>query len=322
MSSVMIYDRLLEQLCSTHPRIWEPSPEEFAQIRDPEVFAYDPLAKPVGNGMFSVQFQPRPPASPSDHAQSSPNNSNSNLSADAEPFIPTPESQAMVESLSPTEENPFLHLTPPGYGPTRNAPTNAWVEVYIDPYHFRLGAGQLTTVPALTTVLIPEIDHTRKGLAIEQKLTINEYAIKADVERILRKHHIDCPSKAVKLCARQSFHLGENRPIPTVFIRYHEERTKWDDILAALLEIKKMMWKTRKMPEVAVEIVDDVFDHWLEGAKRNAIKLDERLWITDNHSLVVGRDQEDVLELFYPEGAESRRAVFEMIGGRPPLGCR
>ncbi|KAL4899241.1 hypothetical protein BDW74DRAFT_183984 [Aspergillus multicolor] len=312
MSGVLNYSRFLGQLCAPYIRIYKPSPEEFRQPRyigEPVSLEEPLIRQPLSNGDFMVMFNPSPSPGPSTsnsnsasdqgHGQPSPNlntsTSTSSLSAVAEPFVPSAEDQAMVENLCRSPSPP-----PAIPWPTLNAPTNPWVRLYSDPYHFRFGAGQLTTVPAYT-------------IPLPGPIPPHASQVVPTLQHILSKY--DLAVTTITFCGRQSFHLGEETPIPTALIKYSHANSGngREEVLCALEEIKDYMWYHRGMA-FAIEIVDVVFDEWLGNVLGVAEELDSRSWEINGCSLALGKNQEDILDGLYPVGGYDRQRVFEAIG--------
>ncbi|KAL4757767.1 uncharacterized protein BDW70DRAFT_171045 [Aspergillus foveolatus] len=289
------YDVLMNEMFNTWRDAFRPSPEDCAQLGNGYAL-YPAFGGSAVEAGFISSSSPR-----SRSAQDS-SSSGSELSAKAEVFVPgagagadvgagaaaqhrtldeslcststdsnhfsfvdiqdsiEPSPQARLAALLPNE--PFVPPHTPCY--------NSWTSIYIDPVHPRMGGGLLCTLPAITA-------HADANSSSNSEAVLAQHApiLLALVKDILRYHNPRSRTM-IRVCTRQSYHLGEGRAVPTVLVTldFEHDRCKAE---AALPEILHLFRGTLGMVDVAVEIIDREYAEWMDDHLRRSMELNGRL---------------------------------------------
>jgi hypothetical protein len=175
-----------------------------------------------------------------------------------DPIEPSP--QARLAALFPNE--PFVSPHAPCH--------NSWTSIYIDPVHPRMGSGLLCTLPAITA-------HADANSSSNSEAVLAQHApiLLVLVKDILRNHNPRSRTM-IRVCTRQSYHLGEGHAVPTVLVTldFEQDRCKAE---AAMPEILHLFRGTLGMVDVAVEIIDREYAEWMDDHLRSSMELKGRL---------------------------------------------
>ncbi|KAL6235280.1 hypothetical protein BDW75DRAFT_230461 [Aspergillus navahoensis] len=282
MSENLAYDALMDWAFSTWRDAFRPTSAECAQFGNGYAL-YPSISRLIVDEDFT---------SSSGSAQGSPSNG-SRLSAKAEVFVPGAGAGAEAQDASLGES---FHSTPtdtslPSFNdikyPVKPSPhpqsavnfagdpfasprapiTGRWTPMYIDPSYPRMGGGLLCTLPAITAHANASSDSNSEAI-----LAQHAPILLALVKDILRKHNPRSRTM-IRMCTRQSYHLGEAYAVPTVLVTldFEEDGSKAE---AALPEILHLFRGKLGLIDVAIDIMDERLAEWMDDHLERAMELE------------------------------------------------
>ncbi|KAL4977177.1 hypothetical protein BDW66DRAFT_150280 [Aspergillus desertorum] len=328
MSDNAHYDGLMNRIFKNWHDALRPTPKERAQFGCGDV-----LYPACGRPTVEEGFSPR-----SSSAYGSPS-SESRLSAKALVFIPGVGAEAEAQHLALNESlhsssadtdcSSFVDIQTPAetssqahsadlflgdpFASPRAPLTNHWTPMYIDPLYPRMGGGLLCTLPAIT-------DHANANSDSKSEAILAQHApiLLALVKFILRNHNTRSRAM-IRICTRQSYHLGEASAVPTVLVTldFEEDRFK---VEAALPEILHLFRVDLGLINVAVDIMDKSFAEWMDDHLERAMELDGRIRALPGPKSSLGElvDQVQLVEMLMREDEDKKRAVECGLGD----GCK
>ncbi|KAL4996715.1 WD40-repeat-containing domain protein [Aspergillus recurvatus] len=297
--------------------VFRPTPEECAKLGNG--YALYPAF-----GRLDVEEEFR---SGSGSVRSSPS-SGSRLSAKAEIFVPGAGAGAeakhptldeswlssstdtthfsfvgIQDPVEPSPQAQFAGLSPDDPFASPRAPvTNRWTPIYIDPLYPRMGGGLLCTLPAITAHANADSDSTSEAI-----LAQHAPILLALVKDILRNHNPRSRAM-IRICTRQSYHLGEACAVPTVLmtLNFEEDRFKAE---AALPEILHLLRGKLGLIDVAVDIMDRGFAEWADGHLERAMDLEGFVRALQGTRSSLGSlvDQDQLMETLMQDDEDKRR---------------
>ncbi|KAL4747224.1 hypothetical protein BDW72DRAFT_206643 [Aspergillus terricola var. indicus] len=301
MSDSVRYDAHINEMFNAWRDVFRPTLEDCAQLGNgyalyPAFGKHHPLSPSSACsvlcanklGRFAVE-EGSSPGSGSGSAQGSPS-SGSRLSAKAETFVPGVDAGtragagaqlrtlgeslyststdsnhfSFVDSRDPIEPSPqarpaALFPRDPFASPHASIHSR-WASIYIDPVHPRMGGGVLCALPAITA-------HANAHSSSNSEAVLAQHApiLLALVKDILRNHHPRSRTM-IRVCTRQSYHLGEGRAVPTVLVTldFEQDRSKAEAALPEILHLFRGK-------------LDREYAEWMDDHLKRSIELDERL---------------------------------------------